>query len=151
MKSKLLISALVAISTGLLGCGGDDDDVSVFVGSWKYVTGTSTTNCGAGPTTEQLMDTFTVGKGIDSPLVIISGSCNLKFDANGNTATIRTGQVCMVVEGGISATVTFNAGTMTVTGTNATVVSGGNIMASGPGGIVNCTFTDNGTAMKISM
>jgi len=121
-----------------------------FTGTWQYLSGTGTANCGAGSQTEQLMGTFKVMTGIDSALVIIDGTCTLKMDVSGNVATLRSGQTCMSVAMGNSATLNVNGGAMTVNGTTASLQYSGNITLVVSGQSLACTYTETSTVMKIS-
>jgi hypothetical protein len=151
MKGPLGGFALAAL-VALGGCGGGDDgNVDQFVGTWMYSSGTSTITCqGLQPSTSQLMGTFTIAKGIDSPLVI-TGSCTVKMDPKGNTATVRSGQACPPSSSqGITETDTIQSGSMVVNGLTGTLAVSGSALLVGNGQSLTCTFTDNGTANKVS-
>lgn len=137
----------------LVGCGEEGDgsaDLAKFIGVWKYTSGTSTTNCGGMSTTEQLQDTVTIMKGISSPLVQIDGTCTLAMDVNGMTATARSPQECSATDKGVNVTIKTTAYTFTVNGIVATSSGSATVMATGPGGIANCTYTQTGALMKQS-
>jgi hypothetical protein len=151
MKARLG-GVILATIVGMAGCGGgDDENLDQFVGSWMYASGTSTVTCvGAAPQTSQLSGTFTISRGIDSPLAIV-GSCTLKMDPKGNTATVRSGQACPPsVNGQVTETDTIQSGSFTVNGLTGTIAVSGSALLVGGGQSLTCTFTDNGTANKVS-
>jgi hypothetical protein len=141
-------------SGGSTGGGGQSGggDLAQFTGTWKYVTGQSTVDCGAaGKDTSMVTGTFKLQKGVDSPLVEIEGTCTYKLDYSGNTATFRQGSMCMEVANGSSVTLIVNSGTMMVNGgTNATINIGGNVTLVKNGQTFPCSYTATATAMKIS-
>jgi hypothetical protein len=139
---------------GGAGMGGTSTpaapDLSAFTGTWKYTSGTTVRTCGNTPQTGQLMGNFTVQKGVDAPLVVIDDPCTFKLDPSGTTATFRAGQMCMAVQGGNAATLIINAGSINVTGTTSTINHSGTMTLIVNGASVACTYTQNGTAMKIA-
>jgi hypothetical protein len=77
----------------------------------------------------------------------------------GASANVVSGQMCTQnttvsdANGNpLAATVTliFNAGAFTVTGTSASVSAGGNANLVAGGATIPCTFTQTGTASKVS-
>jgi hypothetical protein len=161
MMSRLIkgvsVAALLA-GVSLTGCGsGDEDSTSAFVGTYMYLSGTRTLTCGANQQVDQLSGPLTVSKGIDAPLVVLLGSCTLKLDPVGNSATLRPGQVCPVQNisiGGAPATETdtHNGGNLVVTGNAATIAESGSaqLVDGTTGQTLVCTFTMNGTLNKVS-
>jgi hypothetical protein len=141
----------LAVLLAVGGCGGGDENTDQFVGTWMYSSGTDTITCmGLAPQTSQLMGTFTISKGIDAPLVIV-GDCTLKMDPKGNTATLRSGQVCPPsTSGGVTETDTIQGGSFTVSGLSGTLAVSGSALVVANGQSLTCTFTDNGTANKVS-
>ncbi|HEY0714898.1 MAG TPA: hypothetical protein VGF45_19615 [Polyangia bacterium] len=153
MRTSILGLVLAAGLSMVVGCGDDGDggaDLAKFVGTWKYTSGTGTTNCGGMSETDQLQDTVTINRGIDSPLVQVSGTCTLKMDVTGMTASARSGQECSVTENGVNVTIKTTAYTFTVNGIVASTSGSATVQASGPGGVANCTYTETGAMMKIS-
>jgi hypothetical protein len=128
------------------GCGGGDDDhTEDFLGIWM-VTGTSTTQCGtAMPDSKPVSLKITITKGTDAPLVISQGDCMYKLDVKGTTATIRSGQTCMVN----GFTLTFSGGTFEVNGLNGNFSQTGTAMI-GSGIVLQCMYSATGTANKTS-
>jgi hypothetical protein len=161
LRNTVLATALFA-TLGFAGCGGGSDtNTDMFVGIWNYTTGTETITCNGGSSTDPLSGNLTVGHGIDTPLVMVFDPCTqgLKMTISGTSANVVGGQMCTQnttvsdANGNpLAAVVTliFNAGAFTVTGTSATVSAGGNANLVAGGATIPCTFTQTGTASKVS-
>ncbi len=92
-----LTLALLSAST-LAACGGEEKDVSKYVGNWTYMTGSVTVNCDKAPPMQfPLTGSFKVASGTDSDLATSPDmtTCNLKFDVSGTTVSMRPNQFCM--------------------------------------------------------
>jgi hypothetical protein len=144
--------AIAAVALTAVACDDSDEGggTSQFIGTWKYTSGTSTSNCGGTSETEQLTGNVSIQKGVSSPLVSISEGCTIALDVNGNTASSRSGQECSANEGGVNVTVKFTAYTFTVNGVVADESGSAQISASGAGGSINCNLTSTGKLSKIS-
>jgi hypothetical protein len=151
MRASVL-AMVIAGALAVVGCGGDDEDggSGSFVGTWKYTSGTETSNCGGQSSTDMLMGNVTINKGISSPLILVDGNCSLLLDVNGSTASARPSQECVGISGGNSVTLKVTAYTFTVNGTIATESQSATAQVATPGGSVACTYTASGMLMKIS-
>jgi hypothetical protein len=161
LSNALLATALIS-TLALAGCGSSSDgDTDMFVGIWNYTTGTATTTCGGSSQTDPLSGNITIGHGIDTPRVMVFDPCTqgLKMNVTGPSANVVSGQMCTkmtsvtlndgtVVPG--TLTLIFNAGSFAVTGTSATISAGGNANLVFAGQTLPCTFTQTGTAAKVS-
>jgi hypothetical protein len=153
------MAALVA-TLGFAGCGsGDDGNTAAFTGTWQYSSGTRMTTCqGLGAATEPLMGTLIVAKGVDAPLVVLvnNGTCQLKLDPAGTSATLRMAQICPAFQGqfsdgtGYTETDTHNTGSFVINGRTAVISESGSGTIVGGGQTFVCTFTMNGTLNKIT-
>ena len=152
------MAALVA-TLGLAGCGGGEDSTAPFVGTWQYSSGTRMTTCPElGVVTEALMGTLTVAKGVDAPLVVLvnGGTCQLKLDPGGTSATLRAAQICPAFQGTFNdgtpytETDTHNTGSFVVNGRTAVISESGSGQIVGGGRTFICTFTMNGTLNKVT-
>lgn len=149
MTRWLGTAALVSLLC--LGCGGGDgENLDQFVGTWQYTSGTVTTNCGSGSTTEQQSGNTVFSKGITSDLVSVADQCTFKLEVTGNTASTAAGQTCAVVESGVNFTLTVTAYTFTVSGTVADESFSATLQAAGGTGVINCTLTSTAKMQKVS-
>jgi hypothetical protein len=158
MMSRLtggLSLAALAATLGLAGCGGEDDNTSQFVGTWRYASGLRTITCpNLGQRMDQLSGTLTLNKGVDAPLVVILSGCSLRLDISGSSATVRPGQICPPMPAGtladgtaITETDTHQTGSFTVTGNTATIAESGSAQLVF-GATEICNFTMNGTLTR---
>ena len=150
---------LVAVGDAPRASGSTDADIIDFAGTYRYVTGTRLLTCPAlgGSAIDQLSETVLIGQGISAPLVMVLPSgCTLNLDAMGNSAILRPGQVCppqVISVGGEAATETdtYNGGAIVVNGNSATIAASGSVQLAAPNGVnVVCTFTVNGTLIKVT-
>lgn len=143
-------SARVMILAGVLasaaGCSSTDD----FVGSWKYTSGTITTNCEGESGTEGLTGNITINEGSSSDLVLVDDDCSLKLTIDGDKATLDGSQSCTTSLEGGTATLTINNFTFTTDdGETARLSSNGTATISGGGISVTCTVTSSGDLEKL--
>jgi hypothetical protein len=93
------------------------------------------------------MGTLTVTQnGNDLTAVVTSdagSACTLNFTANGDTATVASGQSCMGMQQGFTYTESFTSGTATLSGTTVTTNLAGKVT-----GQVMATFTEMATCTK---
>lgn len=135
-------------------CGGSDDRVDAFLGTWTYAAGsTSTVDCDndAGDSTEMLTTTFSISSGTESDLIIVAdGRCApLRFDVSGSTASLQAGQTCEIMDSGVTVSTTFNTGTATLDDAGTRITLDVNAAASVTGLITTtCTARVMGSATK---
>jgi hypothetical protein len=140
------------------GCGGDDKDLSKFLGTWNISSGSLAASCPplAVPTSpigqgEQLV--FTAGT--DSDLVIERSGCKVKFDVSGNVASAKPGQSCAAMianplpmaTGTVGVTLGINKASFTAAGTTGTYQQSGTAMLAIPL-LSGCTYDVMASATK---
>jgi hypothetical protein len=153
MNGRAMVGILASVAAlAAASCGSDGDGTDDFVGTWNYTSGTSTTNCGPGTSsTEMVTGSTTLMRGIASALVSVDDGCTIALDVTGNTASARPGQQCSVTEDGTNVTIRFDSYTFTINGIVADESGSATLMGTGPGGvIVNCTYTMSAKLMKVS-
>lgn len=138
-----------------MGCGGDEDTTAGFLGEWQFSSGTFNTQCpsiGVNSIDQLTGDKFRIGRGVDAPLVYSEPdtNCSWKMTANGNVATVMSGQSCTFTEDGITFTAMYTAGTFTTTGTTALYSGSMSATANVNGSVINCMMTGSGGLSKIS-
>jgi hypothetical protein len=125
---------------GLVACGGTN---------WKGVyTGeeTNTESCdGSVPTTQMGTDTFDIG--VSGNQIFWPTACGVTVRANikGDVATIVPISCLPAVQDGVTATVTFTGGTLTLDNNTLTENITATTTATTDGGALNCTATLTGT------
>ncbi len=147
------IGVAVVLAGGLAACGGGGEDVTQFIGTWMYTSGTETISCpGREPVTGILTGNVTLAKGIESPLVATGKSCTIKLDVAGNTATARPGQTCPLTLNTVTGTTAVTNYMFSVNGITGTEGTGATIaaMAATGGPSVTCQYTGTGTLKKVS-
>jgi hypothetical protein len=154
---------LVALT---VGCTGDSEsEFAEFVGSWEYMTGSEEEQCPmeAKVTTDLKNSVLELKEGTDAPVVIVGGSCVLRFDVNGSTATVRANQRCsqsiedtdpdpMSNLGVVTITRAIESFTFTVNGLMATESSKSKLtfMSSRAQGALECSITTTGSLRKVA-
>ncbi len=146
----------------LAACGGGDDRVDDFIGTWTYQAGASS-NADCDNDQLDMMDQLTgslqFAAGSMSDLIEVpggEGACPpVRFDVDGGTATAQAGQSCTETIGTapntVMVTLTYSTYTLTLdsAGTSATV--SGRATASFTGAVTAmCTVTAAGSIAKAS-
>lgn len=143
MKSSRMM-VLVGVLSATAGCSSTDD----FVGSWKYTSGTMTTNCQGDSSTDALTGNITINEGSSSDLVLVDDECSLKLTIDGDKATLDGSQTCVSAGGEIS--LTFTSFTFTTDdGETARLSSSGTATVSTGGASVTCTLSGSGDLEKL--
>jgi hypothetical protein len=144
----------------LAACGGSDDRVDDFVGTWTYQAGSSaTTDCD-----DDMLDSMDTP---DSMLMLAAGTSSdlievpesgdtcpaLRLDVDGGTAKAQSGQTCTETLGTapdtLTVMVTINSYTLTLDSAGTKLTLAGRASAMFTGALTaTCTVTMNGTAMK---
>ncbi len=137
-------------------CGGESggDEFARFVGTWRPVSGTSTTSCpGYAPQTGSVTTNLTWSTGVGSDLISTDGSsCALMADVTSATAAGVPGQSCTTPDGqGGTYTVVVSGYTFVISadGRTATENASGQITYVGGGASLICTFTGTASYQKI--
>jgi hypothetical protein len=153
IRRRLARFAALAMLLGLTACGrapGEDD--GDFVGSWME-TGQEWLTCnGSAMAPKQVMDTFTINRGIDASLTVIlmNPSCVLKFDVSGETATLRSGQTCSQNASGATVTLALASGSFTLNNpTSGTLIFAGTATGTSATKAVQCTVSAMSSATKV--
>jgi hypothetical protein len=140
----------------VLGCGGGSGNgitsspADAFTGTWTFGSGSIVPTC-TGTTLDDISlvgGNMTITK-VDASdvtvMVAASGAmCDVKFTVSGTTATVKSGQTCIISENGLSATLDVTTWTMTVTDGTLMMSMAGTAQVS----IISCTPTATGTATK---
>jgi hypothetical protein len=137
---------LVVVSVCLGGCSGTN--VQPFLGTWAVASGNSslTTGTGSGQQTTPGGTTTPVqgysiifAHGTTSDLASLDNvGCRLLWSVSGATATAEPNQSCTVTFSGSTSTFTIGTGTISLTATDSTHLSGtGNVTG-------NCVFGGGG-------
>lgn len=142
MKSSRVM-ILAGVLSAAAGCSSTDD----FVGSWKYTSGTLTTNCQGESSTDPLTGNITINEGSSSDLVLVDDQCSLKLTIDDDKATLDGSQTC-VSDGG-EITMTFNTFTFKVDDTTAHLSSSGTATVSTGGVSITCTLSGSGDLEKL--
>jgi hypothetical protein len=149
--------ALTLASAACEGEGGDGGAFGQFVGRWEYTQGTSTETCPSGPESAPLKGWIELYSGVDSALVAFDGPCALRFDASGNTATIKAGQSCedevgeSETLGVVTAKRSYGSFTFNVSGIMATEsASMTEVLSASKGRSISCTIMRMGTLRKVT-
>jgi hypothetical protein len=123
--------------------GGSGVDVTPWEGNWT-LGGTQATTCPTGNKTSQLNGTVIISAGAMPGTIAteFSPTCTVDWDVTGTTAMIQKGQVCTVSVGGVSVTVDFTSGSLSLNGTSMTGLTSG---ATNNG----CSFTQQVTLIKM--
>ena len=108
----------LAIMVALAACG-TDDTAAALAGTWMPAPGAVLTlNCNGNAVTDMLTSAEVFAKGVDANLAttsgLSSGSCTLRYDVNGKTATARAGQSCTEMENGLTIVITIQTATLTL-------------------------------------
>jgi hypothetical protein len=146
--------SLFICGLGLAGCasssaaGGAATDN--FVGTWKYTSGTTTTNCQGTTSSENVTGNETITKGSASDLVVSDPSCAFNFSVSGGTATAAPGQSCTVQVAGGTGMETASSLVFTTSDGKTGHVSGTfNVTESSGGASVTCTVSLTGDLQKL--
>jgi hypothetical protein len=148
--TRRLASALMVLA--LAGCGSSSGSPTTgfeqFVGTWTISDGMLMADCRPVipvPISTTLMGDQTVQRGTDSDLVFnVQPKCKLLLDVNGNTATARPMQACIVTANGAEVPGTVNSGMLMVNGESAKFAVDGDAMLGGG----TCTFNASGSSMR---
>ena len=137
-------SLLVLVAIAPAGCGGN---VANFIGTWSASDTLTYTCTPLGGMRSETGDS-TIKAGIGSDLVVTTAcGCNTNWNVNGNTATIVVGQMCVENCNNTTATLSFDAGSITTSdGKSMTYTDSGHGTIDG----ASCTFSVVGTATKVS-
>jgi hypothetical protein len=149
MKMTRTLSLVVL---ALASCGGGSgspspSDLDRFVGTWTVSTGMLMATCKGLPVpiSSMLTGEQTVERGSDSDLAFnVQPKCRLLLDVNGDTATVRPGQTCVVTAMGFEVPGTVSSGKLSIAGTSATFDVAGDAVF----GANMCAFTASGASMK---
>lgn len=145
MKSTRVM-ILAGVLASAAACSSTDD----FVGSWKYSSGTITTNCEGNSDTEGLTGNITINEGSSSDLVLVDEDCSLKLKVDGEKATLDGSQTCTTSLEGGTLSLTVNSFTFTTDdGETARLSSSGTATLSSGGSAVTCTVTSSGDLDKL--
>ncbi len=145
MKSAKVM-VLAGILSAAAGCSSTDD----FVGSWKYTSGTVTTNCEGQTSTESLSGNITINEGSSSDLVLVDDECSIKLSADGEKATLDGSQTCVSTGNGLTVSLTVNSFTFTTSdGETARLSSNGTATVSGGGASSTCTVNSSADLEKL--
>jgi hypothetical protein len=151
--SWLMAFALVLVggcsSSGGGGPGGPNADS--YAGMWTFQTGSIVPNCNLTASDIDLTgQPMTITKTDSSHIAVVvnatGATCDVNFTVNGATATVASGQTCMISDNGITATVNVTSWTLTLSGSQLSMSMSGS--ASAAGGLVTCTPTSTGTLNK---
>jgi hypothetical protein len=138
--------------------GGNGSDASGnavgaerFAGEWDYMSGGAQLTCpGAQPVTQTYQPTnfitFNAGAGA-SPLVLALGTCNLRFDIQGQTAVVQPGQTCAIPVGTRAATRRPDTYTFAIEGTLLRETSSWTVTFTGSAD-PPCTLTSQGSLTR---
>jgi hypothetical protein len=129
-------------SSGSSGSGGGVD-VTAWEGNWT-LGGTQATTCPTGTKTVQLNGVVIISAGAMPGTIAteLTPTCTVDWDVNGTTAMIQKGQVCTVAVNGVSVTVDFTSGSLSLNGASITGLTSG---ATNNG----CSFTQQVTLIKM--
>ena len=171
---KALIRTIVCLTLGLAACDGQSDDVAgaagaasdsttssadgrdAFVGTWQEMSSDMTTSCADNvPEANATITSLTWSKGAAGELVTAgaSGSCPLRAQVMGSTASAAAGQGCATSDGAYGFHIVERDGFTFVLGADrqtAGVESSGTIVYDEGGTIVmSCSYHDRATYQKV--
>jgi len=139
----------VTAGGGTGGTTGSSSAVDRFAGTWRYVSGTSTTVCGGASQTTVTSGTLQLSKGIDSDLVQVDDACSIKFNLSGTTASVVDNQTCFVANGANSVEVRYRAWSFTTTDGHTMNENGSaSLTYETDTGRVTCDFTVSANLTK---
>jgi len=126
-----------------LAACGTDDTAAQFAGTWMPAPGAVLTlNCNGNVVTDMLTSAEVFAKGVDADLATTSGfssgSCTIRYDVNGKTATARAGQSCTAMQDGLTIMITIQTATLTLS-------SDSKMMTESVSGTAQVTGTVTGT------
>jgi len=125
MRRFGVTTGALVLAAGLAGCGGGSGSPpkpSPWLGNWTQG-GTQSTTCGAVIETTDLGGVVVIAAGAKSGTIQTSSTvCSLTWNASGDSVTLQSGQSCTFSVFGTNATVSWTAGSatlsdLTITGT----------------------------------
>jgi hypothetical protein len=125
----LVTTGALVLAAGLGGCGssggGGEPQTNPWLGSWTQG-GTQSTTCGAVIETTDLSGVVVISAGTKSGTIQTStNGCVLTWDVSGDSATLASGQSCTFLVFGTNATVSWTAGSVSLSGLTITGTAGG--------------------------
>ena len=156
MRHTIMMLAMTMAMTAS-ACGGGEsggDEFARFVGTWRPVSGTVTTNCpGYAAETDPITENLVWSPGVGADLVSTdSTSCTMMANVTKSTAASVPGQSCTLPDGqGGTYTMAFSGYTFVISadGRTATENGSGQITFVGGGASLICTFTGTASYEKI--
>jgi len=156
---KILFS--VACVMAMAACGESEDPSEAFIGTWTYNAG-STTNTDCPDNQFDSVDpetgSFQITEGTASDLIVVPQAGDkcpaIRYDVNGNAATIQPSQTCMYTEnttgGAVMVSGAYTTGTYTLAADkkSATGTGTGSVTLTGAGGTITCSVTITVAATK---
>ena len=139
----------VTTGGGTGGAMGSSSAVDRFAGTWRYVSGTSTTVCGGTSQTKVASGILQLSKGIDSDLVQVADACSIKFDISGTTASVVDNQTCFVANDANSVELRYRAWTFNTTDGHTMNENGSaSLTYETDTGRITCDFTGSANLTK---
>jgi hypothetical protein len=150
----MMLGMTMAMAASACGSESAGDQFARFVGTWRPVSGTTTTICpGYTPETAPVTTNLVWSPGVGADLVSTDAtSCAWMADVTNQTAAGVPGQSCITPDGqGGTYTVVVSGYTFVISadGRTATENGSGQITYVGGGATVICTFTGTASYEKI--
>lgn len=156
----------VAVACVIAGCGMDDratgssgessSAIDDYTGTWEWQEGSATdVNCPNDSSSVPMSGTEELIEGTDGDLVFTGDECTWRYDVNGDTASLASGQSCEVegqTQQGVRYEDTYNWSTytFTVSGDTMTVSANGTLRRDfQTGDRVECSLSTHGSMKKI--
>lgn len=150
----MMLGMTMAMAASACGSESVGDEFARFVGTWRPVSGTTTTSCpGYTPETRPVTTNVIWSPGVSADLISTdASSCALMADVINATAAGVPGQSCTIPDGqGGTYTLAFNGYTFVISadGRTATENGSGQLTFVGGGATLICTFTGSASYEKI--
>ena len=149
----MMLGMTMAMAASACGSESGGDQLTRFVGTWRPVSGTTTTSCpGYTPETRSVATNLIWSTGVGADLVSADGECVLMADVTNATAAGVPGQSCTIPDGqGGTYTLAYGGYTFVISpdGRTATENGSGQVTFVGGGATLICTFTGSASYEKI--
>jgi hypothetical protein len=150
----MMLGMTMAMAASACGSEPGGDAFARFVGTWRPVSGTTTTSCpGYTPETRPVTTNLNWRAGVGADLVSTDdSSCALMADVTSATAAGVPGQSCTIPDGqGGTYTLAYAGYTFVISadGRTATENGSGQLTFVGGGATLICTFTGSASYEKI--
>lgn len=156
---KTILGALCMMA--MAACGDGESSSDAFIGTWTYNAGSITnTDCPDNQfdSNEPQTGSFQITEGTASDLIVVPQAGDkcpaIRYDVNGNIATIQPGQTCAYTEnttgGAVMVMGAYTTGTYTLSTDkkSATGAGTGSVTLTGAGGTITCSVSGSLSVTK---